>query len=106
MSSPIRGSADGSPPRYALRTEGLFLLLTLVAWFLWRLLIWKILVIVFAVIHLGIWSAGEFAVNRKNASAFTARRNMRRVIVAFDLVEAFVLAAAGVDTVLYLIHAG
>jgi len=89
-------------PRRALRTEALFWLLALAAWFLWRALAWKVLVVVFAVIHLGLWGADEFAGNRKNVSAFTATPKMRRVIVAFDLVEAFVLAALGVAAVSYL----
>jgi len=93
------------PPRRALRTEALFWLLALAAWFLWRPLAWKIVVVVFAVIHLGIWGANEFAVNRKSVSALTATPNMRRVIVAFDLVEAFVLAAVGAVAVLYLTRA-
>ena len=93
------------PPRRALRTEALFWLLALAAWFLWRSLAWKVLVVTFAVIHLGIWGAGEFRANRNNVSISTAAPNLRRVIVVFDLVEAFVLAAMGVLAVAYLIHA-
>jgi hypothetical protein len=93
------------PPRRALRTEGIFWLLALAAWFFWRPLAWKVLVVIFAVIHLSIWGADEFAIRRKSASAFTTTPVMRRVIVAFDLVEAFVLAAVEVIAVSYLTHA-
>ena len=94
------------PPRRALRTEALFWFLALAAWFLWQSLVWKVLVIMFAVIHLGIWGADEFAANRKKGSSFTASPTMRQVIVAFDLVEAFVLLAIGVAAIVYLTHAG
>jgi len=94
------------PPRCALRTEALFWFLALAAWFLWRPLVLKILVIVFAVIHLAIWAAGEFRTNGKKGSAFTASPTMKRAIVAFDLAEAFILAALGVVAILYLTHAG
>ena len=93
------------PPRRALRIEGLFWLLTLVAWSLWRPLAWKVLVIVFAVIHLGIWSTSEFAGNRNVVSAFNTTNSVRRAIVVFDLLEAFVLGGAGAVALLYLAHA-
>jgi len=94
------------PPRRALRTEALFWFLALAAWFLWRSLAWKVLVILFAVIHLGIWAADEFRVNGKNGPAFTASPTMKRAIVAFDLVEAIFIAAMGVVAISYLAHAG
>ena len=62
------------PPRRALRVEGVFWLLALLSWFLWPSLFWKVVVVLFAAIHLGIWAADEFRVNRKNGSAFTASR--------------------------------
>ncbi|MGH9444797.1 MAG: hypothetical protein ACRD3O_03600 [Terriglobia bacterium] len=93
-------------PQRALRIEALFWLLTLAAWTLWQPLAWKVIVALFAAIHLGIWSAGELTTNRNNGVALTQAGYMRRVIVVFDLVEAFVLAAVGVIAVLYLIHAG
>jgi len=92
------------PPRRALRTEAAFWLLALAAWFLWRPLVWKVLVVVFAAIHLGIWAAGEFRVNRKDGSAFTTSPTVKRIIVVFDFAEAFVLAALEVVAVLYLAH--
>ena len=92
------------PPRRALRTEGLFWLFALAAWVLWKSLALKVLVVVFAAIHLGIWGASEFKGNRNMVSAFNATPGVRRAIVAFDLVEAFVLTALSVLTLLYLIH--
>lgn len=93
------------PPRHALRIEALFWLLTLAAWSLWQPLPWKVIVVLFAAIHLGIWSAGELAMNRNHTLAFTQNRSARRVIVVFDWVEALALSAVGVFAVLYLIDA-
>jgi len=93
------------PPRRALRTEGLFWLLALVAWVLWKPLALKVLVVVFAAIHLGIWGASEVKGNRNTVSAFNGTPGVRRAIVAFDLVEALVLAAAALVAILYLTHA-
>jgi hypothetical protein len=93
-------------PRRALRVEGVFWLLALAAWSLWQPLVWKVLVVLFALVHLGIWCADEFTPNRQKGPAFTASPTVKRIIVIFDSVEAFVLAALGVVTVLYLIHSG
>jgi len=93
------------PPRCALRTEALFWVLALVSWFLWQSLVWRVLVVVFAAIHLGIWAADEFRVNSKNGSAFTASPTMKRAIIGFDLAEAVVLAGIGTVAILYLTHA-
>lgn len=92
------------PPRRALRIEALFWVLALVSWFLWQSLIWKVLVVVFAVIHLAIWAGDEFRVKRKNGSVFTASPAIKQIVVIFDSVEAFVLAALGAVAVLYLTH--
>lgn len=94
------------PPGRALRVEGVFWLLALAAWPLWRPLVWKVLVVIFALIHLGIWGAGELTAGRQESSAFTTSPTVKRIIVVFDAVEAFVLVALGVVTVLYLIRRG
>jgi hypothetical protein len=94
------------PPRRALRIEGAYWMLALAAWPLWHALMWKILVVAFAAIHLGIWAADEFRVIRKNSSGFTASPAMKRAIVAFDLAEAVVLAGIGTVAILYLTRAG
>ena len=94
------------PPRRALRTEGLFWLLALAAWALWKPLALRVLVFVFAAIHLGIWGASEVKGNRNTVSAFNATPRVRRAIVAFDLVEAFVLTAIGIIAAFYVIHVG
>lgn len=90
------------PPRRALRIEALFWILALAGWFLWRSLPWKVLVVVFAAIHLGIWGADEFAGGRKNASAFSVTGGMRQAIVAFDFLEACFLVAVGVVAVMFV----
>lgn len=94
------------PPRRALRVEGMFWLLVLAAWSLWHLLVWKVLVVIFALIHLGIWGAGEFETGPQKDQAFTTSPTVKRIIVVFDSAEAFVIAALGVVTVLYLIRPG
>ncbi|MGA8182712.1 MAG: hypothetical protein WB819_03605 [Terriglobia bacterium] len=91
-------------PRRALRVEGVFWLLALAAWSLWQPLAWKVLVVLFAAIHLAIWAAGELQAATKNAPAFTTSPAMNRAIVAFDLLEAFLLAALGVLAVFFLLH--
>ncbi len=92
------------PARRALRTEALFWLLALVALPLWQPLAWKLVIIVFAVIHLGVWLGGELTLTWTDPSALTQTATRRRAVVAFDLVEAVVLAAAGVFAAVYLIH--
>lgn len=92
------------PPRLALRTEGLFWLLALGAWFLWVSLVLKVLVVVFAAIHLSIWGASELKRKSNMVSALNTTPAMRRAIVVFDLTEALMLTALSVLAVLYLIH--
>ena len=94
------------PARSALRVEGVFWLLALFSWFLWQSLLWKILVVLFAAIHLGIWAADEFRANGKSGSAFMVSPRMQRAIVVFDMAEAVVLAGIGIVAILYLSHAG
>ena len=93
-------------PRRALRVEGVFWMLAVAAWSLWRPLVWKVLVVTFALIHLGIWGAGELTPNRQKGPAFTTSPAVERIIVIFDSVETLVLAALGVVTALYLIRPG
>lgn len=90
------------PPRRALRVEGTFWLLALLSWFLWQSLFWKVLIVIFAAIHLGIWTAGEFRGKGKDGSAFTESPTLNRAIVVFDMVEAVVLAGIGIVAILYL----
>ncbi len=93
------------PPRRALRVEGLFWVLALVSWFLWQSLLWKVLVVLFAAIHLGIWAAAEFRARGKSSSTFTASPTLNRAIVIFDMAEAVVLVGIGIVAILYLIRA-
>ena len=94
------------PARRALRVEGVFWLLALLSWFLWQSLLWKVWVVLFAAIHLGIWAADEFRANGKSGSAFAVSPTMNRAIVVFDMAEAVVLAGIGIVAILYLSHAG
>ncbi len=94
------------PPRRALRVEGVFWLLALISWVLWQSLLWKVLVVLFAAIHLGIWAADESRANGKNVATFKVSAIMKRVIVVFDMAEAVVLAGIGIVAILYLSHAG
>jgi len=89
-------------PRRALRVEGVFWLLALAAWSLWQPLVWKIVVSLFAAIHLAIWAANEFRFARKNPSVFARSPVTKRAIVAFDLVEACVITALMVAAVRFL----
>jgi hypothetical protein len=92
------------PPQRALRIEGVYWLLALVAWPLWHAVIWKALVAFFALIHLGIWGASEVTASREKGSSFTTSPTMNRIIIAFDSVEALVLAALEVVAVMFLIR--
>ncbi|HEX5413075.1 MAG TPA: hypothetical protein VFZ27_14585 [Terriglobia bacterium] len=92
------------PPKRALRIEGVYWLLALAAWPLWNTLVWKILVGVFGLIHLGIWGASEFRAGREKRSTFSTSPMMNRIIVAFDSVEAIVLAALQIVAILFLTH--
>ncbi|HZT68481.1 MAG TPA: hypothetical protein VFC10_01870 [Terriglobia bacterium] len=93
------------PPLRALRVEGVFWLLALAAWSLWRPLAWKIMIVAFAAIHLAIWAVEELGGKAKGLSAFNVVPKMERSIVVFDLVEAVILMAVGLVAVTYLTHA-
>ncbi|TAM84665.1 MAG: hypothetical protein EPN47_00690 [Acidobacteria bacterium] len=90
------------PPQRALRIEGMYWLLALAAWPLWHALGWKVVVVLFALIHLGIWAAGELTAGRKKKPAFTTSPSLNQIIIVFDSVEALVLTALGVIAVLFL----
>lgn len=93
------------PPRRALRTEALFWILALAAWPLWSALAVKILVVIFAAIHLVAWGAGEFRRNNNNVPLSSASHAVRRAIVTFDLIEALFLSTLGVLATMYLSRA-
>jgi hypothetical protein len=94
------------PPRRALRVEALYWSLCLGTWHLWPSPAWKAVIIVFAVIHLGAWMASELHVFQLNVrdppSAQTSKT--RRLIIAFDLIEAGALVAIAWLSVLYVLH--
>lgn len=96
------------PPRRALRVEALYWVLSLMAWPLWRAVVWKTLIVLFATIHLGVWLSGEFGKIQLSsvpeADPAHARR-LNRAIITFDLIEAVILVAVGTLAVLYLLHA-
>lgn len=76
----------------ALRVEAVYWLLVLAMWPLWPSPGWKVLVVVFAIIHLGAWAAGELRKCREGGLPVLPTK-ARRFIVGFDLVEAVALAA-------------
>lgn len=95
------------PPRRALRVEALYWLLSLSAWPVWRTAAWKALVVVFAVIHIGVWLGGEFGglqLHSEGGGDPMHAGRFDRAIITFDLVEAAVLLAMGTLTVLYLLR--
>lgn len=93
------------PPQRALRTEALYWVLVLAGWSLWRQAGWKVVIVIFAVIHLAVWAAGEAGVIRLTAPGdSTAARKERLVIITFDLAEAVVLVAVAIFAVLHLLR--
>lgn len=86
----------------ALRVEAVYWLLVLASWPLWPSAGWKVVVVVFAVIHFGAWLAGERQVLRSGAPSALAPK-VRRFIVAFDLVEAVALVAIAWLMVLHVL---
>lgn len=87
----------------ALRLEAFYWLLVLVMWPLWPSAGWKVLVVVFAVIHLGAWAVGELRKVREGGLPALPTR-ARRFIVGFDLVEAVALAAIAWIAVVQLLR--
>lgn len=97
------------PPRRALRVEAFYWLLALAGWSLWPSAVWKILVAVFATIHLSFWLAGELRAIRLDGEAGPAPASAPRahqVIILFDSIEAVMLALVALFAVLYLAHMG
>lgn len=95
-------------PQRALRVEAFYWLLTLLVWSIWQPTAWKVLVALFAAIHLGIWLAAELGKIQLSGEATGDHEHARRLdraIIIFDLVEAVVLVAVGSLAVLYLMHA-
>lgn len=93
-------------PRRALRVEALYwALLSLAAWSFWPSLNWKVVVAVFAAIHLAVWLAGELhAIRLGGDASLEKNRKANRAIIAFDLVEAAALIAMAWLTALYLLQ--
>lgn len=87
----------------ALRVEALYWLLLLAAWPFWPSAAWKTVVVVFGLIHIGAWLVGERSVIRSGAPPAMPVK-ARRLIVAFDLVEAVALVAIAWTTAAYLTH--
>ena len=96
------------PPQRALRVEALYWSLSLAIWPLWPSPAWKAVVVVFAVIHLGVWMASELHLIRlDDGDAPPARtRKTHRLIIAFDLVEAGALVAIAWLAVTDVLHPG
>lgn len=85
----------------ALRVEAVYWLLLLASWPFWPSAAWEVVVVAFAVIHIGAWLVGERrAIRRGAAPASLAKAH--RYIVGFDLVEAGALIAIVWSTVLYV----
>ena len=96
------------PPQRVLRVEALYWSLSLAIWPLWPSPAWKAVVVVFAVIHLGVWMASELhLIHLDDGDAPPARtRKTHRLIIAFDLVEAGALVAIAWLAVSDVLHPG
>lgn len=89
-------------PQVVLRIEALYWLLVVASWPFWPSVGWKVVVVVFAAIHLGFWLAGELRAMRVGALTAPPPK-AGRFIVAFDLVEAVALIAIGWFAVLRVV---
>ena len=78
----------------ALRVEALYWLLVLASWPFWPSAGWKVVVVVFAVIHFGAWIVGELRAGQVGTVPGPPVK-VQRTIVGFDLVEAGALVAIG-----------
>ena len=85
------------PPQRLLQVEALYWLLAIAGWRLWPSSAVKTIVVVFAVIHLGIWLAGELHLFRFSLGIAQTDKTRKadRFIIGFDLVEAAALVAIG-----------
>jgi hypothetical protein len=93
------------PAQAALRVEAVYWLLVLASWPFWPSAGWKAMLVVFAVIHLGVWLADELRSLRSGAPA-TPPRKAHRFIVAFDLVEAGALVAIAWVSIFQVLRVG
>lgn len=95
-------------PQRVLRFEALYWSFSLAIWTLWPSPAWKAVVVVFAVIHLGVWMANELhLIHLDDGDAPPARtRKTHRLIIAFDLVEAGALVAIAWLAVSDVLHPG
>lgn len=92
------------PPHSVLRIEALYWVLILASWPFWPSAAWKAVLIAFAVIHLGVWLAGEVQASRSGAVAAPPPR-AHRYIIAFDLVESVALVAIAWFAAAHGLHA-
>ena len=95
------------PQRRALRIEAAYWVLVIAAWPLWPSHGWKIVVAIFAAIHVAIWLAGEFRLLHYGPSGGSVSGHSRwknRAIIIFDLIEAIALVGVGWLTTVYLLH--
>jgi hypothetical protein len=95
------------PPLRLIRIEALYWSLTLAAWPLWGTLAWKLLVGIFAGIHIGGWVVAEL--RRPQLPAGLTDLGNRRVVTlavtGFDLIEAVALVAVGLGATRYFLSA-
>jgi len=84
-------------PIRLLRLEAAYWTLALAAWTLWRSVPMKLLVAVFAALHLAVWMWGELKRREIVASVRSGRppRYLPAVVTAFDGVETLALLAIG-----------
>lgn len=94
----------GFPPQRLLQVEALYWLLALASWRLWPGSAVKTMVVVFAVIHLSIWAAGELRLFHLNLGTeqVNTTSTIDRLIIGFALAEAAGLVAMGCFAVLFL----
>lgn len=93
------------PPLLALRVEALYWFFCLASWHLWPSAAWKVMITVFAFVHLTIWIASELKILPPGALAGHARKT-RQSIVTFDAFEAAALVAILWLAVVSLRYAG
>ena len=84
-------------PMRVIRGEAAYWGLTLAAWPLWTSLVWRILVGLFAAIHLGGWLVAELRRSRLQSMVGDERkqRTVALAVAGFDFVEAFAPIARG-----------
>ena len=75
-----------------VRGEAVFWVLVLLAWPLWRPRAFRIIIAIFAVIHLVVWIVVDARRNRGPLLAGWPIRKITRSLATFDSIEALVLA--------------